>query len=109
MCPWPVGANGRGPPGGDRVPAINVDLVIEHAAAHAAGVRDWIGFRGQGQAEFAKCNGLHSGECEAGPRAAQLPAMRSLYTQVQRMKLNVDTLAPVPWSEFVAALEQLSP
>ena len=47
------------------------------------------------------------------PRAAQLPAMRSLNTQVQRMKLDVDTLAPVhgnpvPWSEFAAALEALS-
>ena len=47
------------------------------------------------------------------PKAAQLPAMRSLQTQVQRMNLNVETLAPVhgkpvPWSEFMAALEQLS-
>ena len=47
------------------------------------------------------------------PKAAQLPAMRSLHTQVQRMNLNVETLAPVhgkpvPWSEFMAALEQLS-
>jgi glyoxylase-like metal-dependent hydrolase (beta-lactamase superfamily II) len=43
------------------------------------------------------------------PRAAQLPAMRSLSNQVQRMKLDVGTLAPVhgkpvPWSTFVTAL-----
>ena len=43
------------------------------------------------------------------PRAAQLPAMRSLDTQVRRMKLDVATLAPVhgkpvPWSTFVSAL-----
>ena len=43
------------------------------------------------------------------PRAAQLPAMRSLANQVQRMKLDVATLAPVhgkpvPWSAFMAAL-----
>ena len=43
------------------------------------------------------------------PRAAQLPAMRSLANQVQRMKLDVATLAPVhgkpvPWSAFVSAL-----
>ena len=43
------------------------------------------------------------------PRAAQLPAMRSLATQVARMKLDVETLAPVhgkpvPWSVFQAAL-----
>jgi hypothetical protein len=43
------------------------------------------------------------------PRAAQLPAMRSLNNQVQRMKLDVVTLAPVhgkpvPWSTFVTAL-----
>ena len=47
------------------------------------------------------------------PRPAQLPAMRSLFNQVERMKLNVETLAPVhgrpvPWSEFVAALNSLS-
>ena len=47
------------------------------------------------------------------PRAAQLPSMRSLYTQVERMNLDVDTLAPVhgepvPWSEFVTAYERLS-
>ena len=46
------------------------------------------------------------------PKAAQLPAMRSLHTQVERMRLDVETLAPVhgepvPWSEFLAALEQL--
>ncbi len=46
------------------------------------------------------------------PRAAQLPAMRSLYSQVQRMKLDVAMLAPVhgppvPWSEFVTALNAL--
>jgi glyoxylase-like metal-dependent hydrolase (beta-lactamase superfamily II) len=43
------------------------------------------------------------------PRAAQLPAMRSFANQVQRMKLDVATLAPVhgkpvPWSAFMAAL-----
>jgi hypothetical protein len=43
------------------------------------------------------------------PRAAQLPAMQSLNNQVQRMKLDVATLAPVhgkpvPWSTFVAAV-----
>ena len=43
------------------------------------------------------------------PRASQLPAMRSFYTQVQRMKLDVGTVAPVhgkpvPWSTFVTAL-----
>ncbi len=47
------------------------------------------------------------------PKAAQLTAMRSLHTQVQRMNLNVETLAPVHgkpvlWSEFMTALEQLS-
>ena len=46
------------------------------------------------------------------PRAAQLPAMRSLRTQVERMGLDVETLAPVhgepvPWSEFLAAFERL--
>jgi glyoxylase-like metal-dependent hydrolase (beta-lactamase superfamily II) len=46
------------------------------------------------------------------PRAAQLPAMRSLRNQVQRMDLRVTTLAPVhgepvPWSDFLAALESL--
>src|SRR6185503_17228035 len=43
------------------------------------------------------------------PRAAPLPAMRSLATQVRRMKLDVATLAPVhgkpvSWSTFVSAL-----
>jgi hypothetical protein len=47
------------------------------------------------------------------PRAAQLPAMRSLATQVARMKLQVDTLAPVhgkpvPWSAFTSALSALT-
>jgi glyoxylase-like metal-dependent hydrolase (beta-lactamase superfamily II) len=47
------------------------------------------------------------------PRAAQLPAMRSLATQVQRMKLSVATLAPVhgrpvPWATFEAALGALA-
>jgi len=46
------------------------------------------------------------------PQAAQLPAMRSLNTQVQRMDLDVTTLAPVhgepvDWSAFVAALNSL--
>ena len=46
------------------------------------------------------------------PKAAQLPAMRSLNNQVQRMKLDIGTLAPVhgnpvPWSEFVTALNSL--
>lgn len=46
------------------------------------------------------------------PRAAQLPAMRSLNTQVERMNLDVTTLAPVhgrpvPWSTFVEALNSL--
>ena len=43
------------------------------------------------------------------PRAAQMPAMRSLLTQVRRMKLDVTTLAPVhgrpvPWSTFLDAV-----
>ena len=43
----------------------------------------------------------------------ELPAMRSLYNQVERMNLDVETLAPVhgrpvPWSEFVTALTSLS-
>jgi glyoxylase-like metal-dependent hydrolase (beta-lactamase superfamily II) len=43
------------------------------------------------------------------PPAAPTPAMRSLFNQVQRMKLDVATLAPVhgkpvPWSTFVAAM-----
>jgi glyoxylase-like metal-dependent hydrolase (beta-lactamase superfamily II) len=47
------------------------------------------------------------------PRPAQLPAMRSLLTQVERMGLRVDTLAPVhgppvPWPTFTAALAALS-
>ena len=47
------------------------------------------------------------------PRTAQLPAMRSLYNQVQRMKLDVTTLAPVhgrpvPWREFVTALNSMA-
>ena len=46
------------------------------------------------------------------PRAAQLPAMRSLHNQVQRMELDVATIAPVhgrpiPWGDFVAALNSL--
>jgi len=46
------------------------------------------------------------------PKAAQLPAMRSLATQVERMRLDVETLAPVhgppvPWSTFEAALDVL--
>jgi len=46
------------------------------------------------------------------PKAAQLPAMRSLRNQVERMGLNVETLAPVhgtpvPWSRFVTALDAL--
>jgi glyoxylase-like metal-dependent hydrolase (beta-lactamase superfamily II) len=47
------------------------------------------------------------------PKAAQLPAMQSLANQVARMKLNVETLAPVhgkpvPWSAFEAALASLT-
>jgi glyoxylase-like metal-dependent hydrolase (beta-lactamase superfamily II) len=43
------------------------------------------------------------------PRQAQMPAMRSFFNQVQRMKLDVATVAPVhgepvPWSTFVAAV-----
>jgi len=46
------------------------------------------------------------------PRRAQLAAMRSLRTQVQRMGLRVDTVAPVhgrpvPWSTFEAAVQEL--
>lgn len=46
------------------------------------------------------------------PKAAQLPAMQSLYNQVERMGMNVETLAPVhgepvPWRRFVDALDQL--
>jgi glyoxylase-like metal-dependent hydrolase (beta-lactamase superfamily II) len=47
------------------------------------------------------------------PRPAQLPAMRSFMNQVQRMKLNVATVAPVhgkpaPWSTFSDALATVS-
>jgi hypothetical protein len=40
--------------------------------------------------------------------------MRSLATQVERMRLEVETLAPVhgrpvPWSEFERALRTLDP
>jgi glyoxylase-like metal-dependent hydrolase (beta-lactamase superfamily II) len=47
------------------------------------------------------------------PRAAQLPAMRALANQVERMKLDVATLAPVhgqpvPWSAFRQALAALA-
>jgi len=47
------------------------------------------------------------------PRAGQLPAMRSLNTQVQRMKLEVETVAPVhgnpiSWREFVTALNSMT-
>jgi glyoxylase-like metal-dependent hydrolase (beta-lactamase superfamily II) len=47
------------------------------------------------------------------PRASQLPAMRSLANQVARMKLAIDTLAPVhgkpvPWTSFESALKSLS-
>jgi glyoxylase-like metal-dependent hydrolase (beta-lactamase superfamily II) len=47
------------------------------------------------------------------PRAAQLPAMRSLANQVARMKLDVATLAPVhgkpvAWSAFQEALSSLT-
>ena len=43
------------------------------------------------------------------PKPAQMPAMRSFHNQVQRMKLDVATVAPVhgkpvPWSTFMAAL-----
>jgi glyoxylase-like metal-dependent hydrolase (beta-lactamase superfamily II) len=46
------------------------------------------------------------------PRPAQLPAMRSLRTQVQRMGLRVDTVAPVhgrpvPWETLEAAVKDL--
>jgi hypothetical protein len=44
--------------------------------------------------------------------AAQLPAMRSLRVQVERMQLEVETLAPVhgfpvSWSAFDEALRTL--
>jgi hypothetical protein len=47
------------------------------------------------------------------PRSAQLPSMRTLATQVERMKLDVSTLAPVhgkpvPWSAFEAAMKTLA-
>ena len=43
------------------------------------------------------------------PRSAQMPAMRSFLNQVQRMKLDVATVAPVhgtpvPWSAFMDAM-----
>jgi glyoxylase-like metal-dependent hydrolase (beta-lactamase superfamily II) len=46
------------------------------------------------------------------PRASQLPAMQSLYNQVKRMGMDVEILAPVhgapvPWRDFVEALEDL--
>jgi len=46
------------------------------------------------------------------PRASQLPAMRSLRNQVERMGLEVATLAPVhgrpvPYGEFLTALAAL--
>jgi glyoxylase-like metal-dependent hydrolase (beta-lactamase superfamily II) len=47
------------------------------------------------------------------PKASQLPAMQSLATQVERMRLDVATLAPVHgqpvrWSAFEAALATLT-
>jgi hypothetical protein len=47
------------------------------------------------------------------PKPAQLPAMRTLATQVERMKLNVETLAPVhgrpvPWRTFQSELNTLN-
>jgi hypothetical protein len=47
------------------------------------------------------------------PRQAQLPSMRTLANQIERMKLDVTTLAPVhgkpvPWSAFEAAVKSLS-
>ena len=47
------------------------------------------------------------------PRPAQLPAMRSFMNQVQRMKLNVATVAPVhgkpvPWSTFTDAMNTVT-
>lgn len=47
------------------------------------------------------------------PRSAQLPAMRTFANQIARMKLNVETIAPVhgkpvPWSTLPAALSALS-
>ena len=45
------------------------------------------------------------------PPPEPTPAMRSFFTQVQRMKLNVATIAPVhgrpvPWSTFLKAMGQ---
>src|SRR6185503_7381504 len=47
------------------------------------------------------------------PRAAQLPAMRTFATQVARLKLDVQTVAPVhgrpvPWSTFQSALNAVT-
>jgi len=47
------------------------------------------------------------------PKPAQLRSMQSLNTQVERMGLNAQTVAPVhgdpvPWSQFEAALESLA-
>jgi glyoxylase-like metal-dependent hydrolase (beta-lactamase superfamily II) len=46
------------------------------------------------------------------PKASQLPSMRALATQVERLKLDVETLAPVhgppvPWRTFEQALQSL--
>lgn len=46
------------------------------------------------------------------PRTAQLPAMQSFLNQVQRMKLDVATVAPVhgkpvPWSTFMDAMKSV--
>ena len=46
------------------------------------------------------------------PKPAQIPSMRSFYNQVQRMKLDVTTLAPihgkpVPWNNFVTAFNSM--
>ena len=47
------------------------------------------------------------------PRAAQLPAMRTFATQVARLKLDVQTVAPVhgkpvPWGAFQSALNAMT-
>ena len=47
------------------------------------------------------------------PRPAQLPAMRTFATQVARLKLDVQTVAPVhgkpvPWSTFQSALNAMT-
>jgi hypothetical protein len=47
------------------------------------------------------------------PRTAQLPAMRTFATQAARLKLDVQTVAPVhgrpvPWSTFQSALTALT-